>query len=115
MSPVYLDYNATTPTDPRVFEAMRRYSLQDFGNESSHQHEHGKVAKLAVGKARRQVAASLFAQPEEIVFTSGATESNNLVILGLANHGRRVRRTHILANEASTSNDEVFGSFTPPC
>jgi cysteine desulfurase len=107
MSPVYLDYNATTPTDPRVFEAMRRYSLLDFGNASSRQHEHGMVAKLAVDQARRQVAASLCAQPGEIVFTSGATESNNLVILGLANHGRRVGRMHILAS--SIEHSSVLG------
>src|SRR5438309_995948 len=98
MSPVYLDYNATTPTDPRVFEAMRRYSLVDFGNASSRQHNHGTIAKHAVDQARRQVAASLCAQPGEIVFTSGATESNNLVLLGLANHGRLVGRTHILTS-----------------
>ncbi len=74
--PVYLDYNATTPTDPRVFEAMRRYTLLDFGNPSSH-HAPGRVAQLAVDEARGRVAELLHAQPEEIVFTSGATESNN--------------------------------------
>jgi cysteine desulfurase len=98
MSPVYLDFNATTPTDPRVFEAMRRYSLLDFGNASSRQHTYGMTARFAVDEARRQVAESLFAQPEEILFTSGATESNNLVVLGLADHGRRVGRMHILAS-----------------
>jgi cysteine desulfurase len=95
--PVYLDYNATTPTDPRVFEAMRRYALLDYGNPSSH-HAHGRTARLAVDEARGQVAELLCDQPEEIVFTSGATESNNLLLLGLANHGRRTGRMHILAS-----------------
>jgi len=95
--PVYLDYNSTTPTDPRVFEVMRRYALVDFGNPSSH-HIHGRTARLAVDEARGRVAELLRAQPEEIVFTSGATESNNLVLLGLASHGRRMGRTHILAS-----------------
>jgi cysteine desulfurase len=107
MRPVYLDYNATTPTDPRVFEAMRRYSLLDFGNPSSRQHVHGTTAKFAVDEARKQVAALLFAQPDEIVFTSGATESNNLVLLGLADHGRRVGRMHILAS--SIEHPSVLG------
>ncbi len=95
--PVYLDYNATTPTDPRVFEAMRRFTLMDFGNPSSH-HLHGSVARLAVDEARGRVAGLLRSRPEEIVFTSGATESNNLVLLGLADHGRRRCRMHILAS-----------------
>jgi cysteine desulfurase len=95
--PVYLDFNATTPTDPRVFEAMQRYALVDFGNPSSH-HVQGRTARLAVDEARGRVAELLRAQPEEIVFTSGATESNNLVLLGLASLGRRMGRTHILAS-----------------
>jgi cysteine desulfurase len=107
MRPVYLDYNATTPTDPRVVEAMRRYCLLDFGNASSRQHNHGMAAKFAVDEARKQVAALLLAQPDEIVFTSGATESNNLVILGLADHGRRAGRMHILAS--SMEHPSVLG------
>jgi cysteine desulfurase len=98
MQPVYLDYNATTPTDPRVFEAMRRYSLVDFGNASSLQHSPGKTARDAVEDARRKVGGVLSVKPEEILFTSGATESNNLVLLGLASRGRGIGRTHILAS-----------------
>jgi cysteine desulfurase len=96
-TPVYLDYNATTPTDPRVLEAMRRHSLLDFGNPGSH-HIHGRTARHAVEEARGWVAQLLRTQPEEIVFTSGATESNNLVLLGLADHGSRRGRLHILAS-----------------
>ena len=104
--PVYLDYNATTPTDPRVVEVMRRFALIDFGNASS-QHVHGRTARIAVEKARGQVASLLDARPEEIVFTSGATESNNLVLLGLASHGQRIGRTHILAS--SIEHPSVLG------
>jgi len=110
MKPVYLDYNATTPTDPRVFEAMRRYSLPEFGNASSWHHIYGKTAKLAVGEAREKVAALLSARPEEIVFTSGATESNNLVLLGLADQGRRKERMHILAS--SIEHSSVLGPLS---
>jgi cysteine desulfurase len=104
--PVYLDYNATTPTDPRVLEAMQRSALLDFGNPSSH-HVHGRRARLAVDEARGWVAQILCTQPEEIVFTSGATESNNLVLLGLADHGRRRGRMHILAS--SIEHSSVLG------
>jgi cysteine desulfurase len=82
---------------------MRRYSLLDFGNASSRQHVHGITAKLAVDEARKQIAALLLAQPDEIVFTSGASESNNLVLLGLADHGRRSGRMHILASSIERS------------
>jgi len=104
--PVYLDYNATTPTDPRVFEAMRRYALLDYGNPGS-LHAYGRTARLAVDEARSRVAELLHAQPEEIVFTSGATESNNLLILGLAEQGRRTGRIHILAS--SIEHPSVLG------
>ena len=103
MKPIYLDYNATAPADPRVVEAMRRYSLSDFGNASSLYHWHGRVAKHAIDEAREKVAAVLFAQPNEILFTSGATESNNLVLLGLADQGRRTERMHILASSIEHS------------
>ncbi len=104
--PVYLDYNATTPTDPRVFEAMRRYALFDFGNASS-LHAHGRIARLAVDEARGRVAELLRGQPEEIVFTSGATESNNLILLGLAGHGRRTGLMHVLTS--SIEHPSVLG------
>jgi cysteine desulfurase len=96
-TPVYLDYNATTPTDPRVFEAMRRYALTEFGNPAS-QHLHGKTAEDAVNEARRKILRLLSDKDAEIVFTSGATESNNLALLGLTNHGQRSGRVHVLAS-----------------
>ena len=91
MKPVYLDYNATTPMDPRVFEAMLPYHLTEIGNAGSRTHLYGQTAKQAVDQARGQVAENLGAEPEEIIFTSGATESNNVALLGLMRHGRRHR------------------------
>ena len=79
-----MDYLATTPLDPRVLDKMLPYFKEDFGNAASRQHIFGWKAKAAVDHAREQVAASLGAHPEEIYFSSGATESNNLAILGLA-------------------------------
>jgi cysteine desulfurase len=95
--PLYLDYNATTPLDPRVFEAMRPYFLEEFGNAGSRTHLYGQRAKEAVDRARQQVADLLGARTDEIIFTSGATESNNLAILGLARHGLATGRRHVLA------------------
>jgi cysteine desulfurase len=81
--PVYLDYNATTPLDPRVLDAMLPWLREGFGNPSS-DHVYGHRAKAAVHAAREQVAALIGALPDEIVFTSCATEANNLAILGAA-------------------------------
>lgn len=96
--PVYLDYNATTPVDPEVAEAMLPYLTQHFGNPSS-AHAWGAAARSAVEEARRRVAAFLGAQPEEVVFTSGGTEGSNTVILGVARllraRGRHVVTTAI--------------------
>src|SRR5262245_46780317 len=94
--PLYLDYNATAPLDPRVFEAMRPYFLEEVGNAGSRTHLYGQHAKEAVDRARRQVAELLGARGEEILFTSGATESNNLVILGLRQHAEATSRRHVL-------------------
>ncbi len=81
---IYLDYNATTPLDPAVLDTMLPFLGEAFGNPSSSSHSFGWQASAAVEKARRQVANTLNAQPQEIYWTSGATESNNLAILGSA-------------------------------
>ncbi len=82
--PLYFDYHATTPVADAVLDAMMPYFKEHFGNPSSHLHPHGWLAEAAVSKARDQVAACLGATAREITFTSGATESNNLAILGVA-------------------------------
>lgn len=96
MNPVYLDCNATTPLDPEVREVLLRYLDVDFGNDGSRTHEFGTRAKQAVQKARDQVAAVVGAKRDEVIFTSGATESNNLAILGLAAHGRESGKRHLI-------------------
>ena len=82
--PVYMDHHATTPVDPRVVEAMLPYFNHHFGNAASIDHEYGAEAARAVEHARVQVARLIKARPDEIIFTSGATESDNLAILGTA-------------------------------
>ena len=96
-NPIYLDYNATTPLDPRVFEAMKEWYLGPPANSGSRTHVYGQRAKDAVEHARKQVAEVVGAKPEEIIFTSGATESNNLAILGLASHGEATGKKHIIS------------------
>lgn len=89
--PIYLDYMATTPVDPRVIEKMLLFMGPegDFGNPASNTHIYGKRAAMAVDEAREQIADLLGARADEIIFTSGATESNNLAIFGAANFYQR--------------------------
>jgi cysteine desulfurase len=82
--PVYLDAHATTPLDPRVLEAMEPYFLTEYGNAASRNHAYGRRAAEAVEQARERTAAAVGGSPKEIVWTSGATESNNLALIGAA-------------------------------
>ena len=93
---VYLDCNATTPMEPEVEEAITRWFRNEVGNAGSRTHEYGLRAKRAVQEAREHIGAVVNAAAHEVVFTSGATESNNLAILGLAQHAERVGRRHIV-------------------
>ena len=97
MPSVYLDCNATTPLDPRVRQVLLRYLDEEYGNEGSRTHEYGSAAKRAVQQARDQVAGVVDCKREEVLFTSGATESNNLAILGLVDFGVVNKRRHIVS------------------
>lgn len=93
---VYLDCNATTPLDPAVRDALMRYLADEYGNAGSRTHEFGVKAKRSVEHARGCVSELARVDPQDVVFTSGATESNNLAILGLAEYGKRTGKKHLI-------------------
>lgn len=107
--PIYMDHHATTPVDDRVLEAMLPYFGARFGNAASRIHAHGKAAKDAVEGARAEVANLLGGSPEDVVFTSGATESDNLAITGTA-YGRQSEGRHLVT--VRTEHKAVLDSYT---
>ncbi|TKR93538.1 hypothetical protein L596_007971 [Steinernema carpocapsae] len=94
--PLYLDVQATSPMDPRVVDAMLPYMINDFGNPHSRTHSYGWESEEALEKARADVAALIGADPREIVFTSGATESNNLALKGVAHFQKAAGKNHVI-------------------
>ncbi|HQT72578.1 MAG TPA: aminotransferase class V-fold PLP-dependent enzyme [Acidiphilium sp.] len=96
-SPVYLDHAATTGVDPRVADLVLRLMVDEFGNAGSRTHVYGAAAAAAAMRAREQIAAPFDGDPDEVIFTSGATESDNLAILGLAQFGLSSGRRHIIS------------------
>ncbi|MFC6093737.1 cysteine desulfurase DndA [Saccharothrix lopnurensis] len=93
----YLDAAATAPVDPRVADVVLHWMTAEFGNAGS-RHEYGTRAKRAVERAREYLASTVGAEPDELIFTSGATESNNIALLGLAPHGEQTGRQHIITS-----------------
>ncbi|MEC9415836.1 MAG: cysteine desulfurase DndA [Pseudomonadota bacterium] len=99
MKPVYLDCNATTPLEPEVLEIIHHYLSEEYGNSGSRTHLYGHTASKAVETARGEIAKLLTCANDEIIFTSGATESDNLAVLGLARHGFEQNKTHIISTK----------------
>ncbi|HUG76860.1 MAG TPA: IscS subfamily cysteine desulfurase [Burkholderiales bacterium] len=106
--PIYLDYSATTPVDPRVAQKMIPYLTEQFGNPASRSHAFGWAAEQAVEEARGHVAALIGADPKEIVWTSGATEGNNLAIKGAA-HFYKTKGKHLITQK--TEHKAVLDTF----
>eukprot|EP01083_Nonionella_stella_P210837 762891_1 len=94
--PIYLDSQATTRIDPRVIDIMNKYHIEQWGNPHSSTHLYGWETDDAVEEARKQIARLISSNPKEIIFTSGATESNNLAIKGIALFPRRKEKKHII-------------------
>lgn len=94
----YLDVAATTRVDPRVADVVLHWMTEDFGNAGSRTHEYGTRAKRAVKEARAFLAGTVGAKVEEVIFTSGATESNNIALLGIAPYGQKRQRRHIITS-----------------
>ena len=106
--PIYMDYSATTPVDPRVAEKMIPFITEDFGNPASGSHPYGWTAEKAVENARKEIALLVNADPREIVWTSGATESNNLAIKGASNfYSKKGKHIITLATEHKAVIDAV--------
>ncbi|KHJ98905.1 aminotransferase, class V [Oesophagostomum dentatum] len=95
-APIYLDVQATSPMDPRVVDAMLPYMVNDYGNPHSRTHAYGWKAEEAVEQARAQVAALINADPREVIFTSGATESNNIAVKGVAKFQAHTGKNHVI-------------------
>lgn len=94
---IYLDCNATTPIEPTVLALINRFLERDYGNAASPVHDYGVFARMAVEHARGQIAELVRARRDDVIFTSGATEANNLALLGLAAYGTASNRRHIIA------------------
>ena len=99
MTAIYLDCNATSPLDPEVMQILLYYLGEGFGNEGSRTHDYGARAKKAVQKARDQIAAVVAAQHDEVILTSGATESNNIALLGMIKAAKELGMSHIITSE----------------
>jgi cysteine desulfurase len=96
---IYLDCNATTPVESDVLDIVTRYLGEEYGNAGSRTHEFGMRAKQAVERAREHIAAVVAARADDVIFTSGATESNNLTLLGLAAHADNATRRHVVSTQ----------------
>ena len=97
--PIYLDCNATTPIEPEVADLVQQYLLEEYGNAGSRSHEYGSIAEKAIRVARQQIATLLDVESFDVIFTSGATESNNLAIFGLQKYAFDTGKKHIICSE----------------
>ncbi len=99
MNPIYLDCNSTTPIENEVIEIMKNYLVVDYGNAGSRTHLYGQTANKAIVTARKEIASIVDCEPNEVIFTSGATESNNIAILGLKKYGIETNKRHIISSK----------------